>query len=226
MTSAPLIIHPINVRTMPDLKVGYLRSFDFTLTQALQFLGVNKSELSVDEIARGDLSSKFNTIVLDNRVYLSHPDLKKANGKLLDFVREGGTLIVLYQRPADWNGNNLSPYAIKLGDDRITDETAPVTILQPDHALMKRPNRITSDDFNNWLQERGLSFPSEWDERYRALLASADAGEEPLKGGLLVGEYGRGIYIYTSYVIYRQLRAFNPGSYRIFANMISLPKTR
>lgn len=216
----------INVRTYADLKVGYLRSFDNTLPQSLKFLEVDSAELSIGEIAAGGLIQRYNTIILDNRAYLAYPDLKKVNSKLLDFVREGGTLIVFYQRPSEWNNNNLSPYPIKLGDDRICDETAPVTILQSNHALLSRPNKVSSEDFNNWIQERGLNFPMEWDERYTALLSSADADEDQLKGGLLVTEYGKGNYIYTSYSIYRQLRANNSGAFHLFANMLSLSKTR
>src|SRR6185369_4293330 len=98
-----------------------------------------------------------------------------------DFVRDGGTLIVFYQRPTDWNREMLSPYPLKLGEERVTDETAPVTVLLPDHPLLSRPNKITAEDFNRWIQERGLNFPAEWDSRYQALLASGDPGEEQLK---------------------------------------------
>lgn len=223
--SSELRINLIKVR-VADVEVGYLRTFDFTLPQTLNFYGVKNKELSVSDIVAGNLGSYYDTIILDNRAYLAYPDLVKANQKLLNFVRDGGTLIVLYQRPSDWNDKNLSPYPIKLGDDRITDETAPVKILEPEHAAMSLPNKITPEDFNGWIQERGLSFPSEWDERYYTLLSCADPGEEELKGGLLVARHGRGQYVYTSYVIYRQLRAFNPGAFHLFANMISLPKTR
>lgn len=226
LLTEPLKLHLINVNVASDVRVGYVRSYDFTLPQTLQFLGVQNAELTAAEIAGGNLKQRFDTIVLDNRAYLAHPDLVKVNPKLIDFVREGGTLIVLYQRPADWNRATLSPYPIKLGDERVTDENAPVNILIPEHPVMVRPNRIAPGDFDNWVQERGLSFPVEWDERYKPLLSSADPDEAELKGGMLIGEHGRGHYIYTSYVIYRQLRAYNPGAFHIFANMISLPRTK
>jgi LmbE family N-acetylglucosaminyl deacetylase len=221
VTSTPLVLHLINVKVSRDVRVGYLRTFDNTIPQALKFFGARGSELSLAEIAAGNLATRFDTIILDNRAYLAYPELVGTNSKLIDFVRDGGTLLVFYQRPTDWNPL-LSPYPIKIGDERVTDETAQVTILQPDHLLLNRPNKINDEDFNRWVQERGLSFPVEWDERYQALLSSADSGEEQLKGGLLVGEYGRGRYIYTSYVIYRQLRSFVPGAYHLFANMISV----
>ncbi|KAF0249353.1 MAG: hypothetical protein FD167_1247, partial [bacterium] len=209
-----------------DVEVGYLRSYDFTLGQTLNFYGVRNREISVTEIKEGNLNSNFDTVILDNRAYLANPELATVNQNLLNFARNGGTVIVLYQRPSDWNGKGLSPYPIKLGDERITDEMSPVTILMPEHPLMSLPNKITEKDFDNWIQERGLSFPSEWDERYTPLLSCADVDEEQLTGGLLVAPHGRGQYIYTSYVIYRQLRAFNPGAFHLFANMISLPKAR
>jgi LmbE family N-acetylglucosaminyl deacetylase len=221
IAASSLKIHLINVRTTPNTRIGYLRSYDFTLPTALKFLGLRSTELTVADIATANLSALFDTIVIDNRAYLAQPDLVKVNSKLIDFVRNGGNLVVFYQRPSDWNDNMLSPYPIKMGSGRVTDETAQVTILQPDHPLLNRPNKIVAEDFNNWVQERGLNFPSEWDDRYQALLSSADTGEEQLKGGLLVTEHGRGRYIFTSYVIYRQLRSFVPGAYHLFSNMIS-----
>jgi len=103
----------------------------------------------------------------------------------------------------------------------VTDETAPITFLESNNALLNYPNKITQDDFKDWIQERGLYYPKEWDAHYTALFASNDPGEQPLRGGLLAADYGRGHYIYTSMVWYRQLRAGVPGAYRMFANMIS-----
>lgn len=223
--SSDLKMNLVNVKAA-DVEVGYLRSYDFTLQQTLNFYGVRNKEITVAEIKEGNLRSNYDTVVIDNRAYLAHPELTSVNQKLLTFVRNGGTVIVLYQRPSDWNGKDLSPYPITLGDERITDERAPVTILMPEHPLMSVPNKITEKDFEGWIQERGLSFPKEWDELYTPLLSCADLEEEELKGGLLIAPHGRGQYIYTSYVIYRQLRAFNPGAFHLFANMISLPKAR
>jgi len=205
-------------------KVGYLPSSDETLQRALTALGVDAKQLSVDEIAKSDLSV-FHTIIIDNRGYQAHPDLIPINNRLLKFVEDGGTLLVFYHRVNEWNPNEkrpqLAPYPIVLSDDRVTEEDAPVTFLQPRHPLLNFPNRITQKDFANWIQERGLYFPREWDQHYTAILATSDKGEPPLKGGLLVAPYGKGNYIYTSYVWYRQLRAGLPGGYRFFANLIS-----
>ena len=207
-------------------KVGYIPSSDETLQRALAALGVDAKELTVDDVAKADLSV-FHTIVIDNRGYQAHPELIASNNRLLKFVEDGGTLLVFYHRTNEWNPSEqrnrpqLAPYPIMLDDDRVTEEDAPVTFLQPKHPLLNFPNKITPKDFADWIQERGLYFPKEWDPKYTAVLSTNDKGEPPLRGGLLVAPYGRGNYIYTSYVWYRQLRAGLPGGYRMFANLIS-----
>jgi LmbE family N-acetylglucosaminyl deacetylase len=207
-------------------KVGYLPSYDQTLERALAALGVDSAKLTVDDIAKSDLSV-FQTIILDNRAYEAHQDLIPINSRLLKFVEDGGTLLVFYHRTGEWNPDErrgrpqLAPYPIVIGDERVTEEDAPVTFLQPRHPLLNFPNKITQKDFANWVQERGLYFPREWDQHYTAVLATSDKGEPPLRGGLLVAPYGRGNYIYTNFVWYRQLRAGLPGGYRFFANLIS-----
>ncbi len=215
-----------DARVAPGLRVGYVRGFDFSLPNALDALGVESKELSVDEIQTADLH-KYTTIIVDNRVYESVPELIAANQRLLDYTKDGGTLIVFYHKSNEWNPDErrkrpqLAPYKLILGDERVTDETAPVTFLEPEHPLLNRPNNIGQGDFANWIQERGLYYPKEWDPQYHALLQTNDPDEPPLKGGLLVAQYGKGNYIYTSMVWYRELRAGVPGAYRMFANMIS-----
>ena len=207
-------------------KVGYIPSSDKTLERALASLGVDAKQLTIDDVAKADLSG-FHTIIIDNRGYQAHPELIGLNNRLLKFAEDGGTLLVFYHRVNEWNPNpqrnrpQLAPYPIIVGDERVTQEDAPVTFLQPRNPLLRFPNRITQVDFANWVQERGLYFPSEWDPRYMAVLGTSDKGEPMLRGGLLVAPYGRGNYIYTSYVWYRQLRAGLPGGYRMFANLIS-----
>ncbi|HJP91589.1 MAG TPA: PIG-L family deacetylase [Pyrinomonadaceae bacterium] len=207
-------------------KVGYLPSYDQTLEHALAALGVDSTKLTVDDIAKSDLSV-FQTIILDNRAYEAHQDLIPINSRLLKFVEDGGTLLVFYHRTNEWNPDErrgrpqLAPYPITIAEERVTQEDAPVIFLQPRHPLLNFPNKITQKDFANWVQERGLYFPREWDQHYTAVLATSDKGEPPLRGGLLVAPYGRGNYIYTSFVWYRQLRAGLPGGYKMFANLIS-----
>lgn len=215
-----------DARVVRGLRVGYLPSFDKTLAQSLSALGITATELTVEAIQNGQLG-EYDTIIIDNRGYQAHPELIAANSKLLERVRAGATLIVFYHKNDEWNPDEkknrpqLAPYPIILSGDRVTEEDAPIKFLMPAHALMNVPNRIKSSDFDGWIQERGLYYPKEWDRRYQALFASADQGEEPLSGGLLVARLGRGNYIYTSMVWYRQLAAGVPGAYRMFANMIS-----
>jgi LmbE family N-acetylglucosaminyl deacetylase len=232
----PLPKDPIAKRSVPLVyaealvvggrKVGYLPSYDETLERALAALGVDAKKLTVDDIAKSDLSV-FNTIIIDNRGYEAHQDLIPVNNRLIKFVEDGGTMLVFYHRTNEWNPDErrsrpqLAPFPIIVGDERVTEEDAPVTFLQPKHPLLNFPNKITQKDFANWVQERGLYFPREWDQHYTAVLATNDKGEKPLNGGLLVAPYGRGNYIYTSFVWYRQLRAGLPGGYRVFANLIS-----
>ena len=232
----PVPKEPLSKRTVPLVyaeaivvsgrKVGYLPSYDETLERALAALGVDATKLKVEDIAKSDLSP-FHTIIIDNRGYEAHQDLIPINNRLIKFVEDGGSLVVFYHRINEWNPNEqrgrpqLAPLPIILGNERVTEEDAPIAFLQPRHPLLNFPNKIAQKDFENWVQERGLYFPREWDPQYTAVLATSDKGEPLLKGGLLVAPYGRGNYIYTSMVWYRQLRAGHPGGYRFFANLIS-----
>ena len=140
-------------------------------------------------------------------------------------MRNGGTYIVQYNQYV-FNRTQFSPYPAHISrpHDRVTREEAPVEILEPDHPIFNVPNKISKKDFAGWVQERGLYFWGEWDERYTPLMASWDPGEEPKAGGLLEARYGKGRYIYTGYAWFRQLPAGVPGAYRIFSNLLSLPK--
>jgi LmbE family N-acetylglucosaminyl deacetylase len=228
-SAAESLIVPVafaNAKVAENLKVGYVRGFDFSLPNALDALGVESKELRVDEVKTSDLS-KYTSIMVDNRVYESQPDLIAVNQKLLEYANAGGNLIVFYHKSDEWNPDprrkrpQLAPYKLILGNERITDENAPVTFLEPEHPLLNAPNKLNQDDFKDWIQERGLYYPRDWDPQFHALLQSNDPGEAPLKGGLLIADYGSGHYIYTSMVWYRQLRAGVPGAYRMLANMIS-----
>ncbi len=215
-----------DARVAPNLRVGYIRGFDFSLPNALTALGVESKELTVDEVKAADLQ-KYSAVIVDNRVYESTPGLIEANQKLLDYAKNGGTLIVFYHKSFEWNPDErrkrpqLAPYKLILGDERITDENAPITFLEPQHPLLNFPNKMGQEDFANWIQERGLYYPKEWDPQFHALLQLNDPGEAPLKGGLLVADYGGGRYIYSSMVWYRELRVGVPRAYRMLANMIS-----
>jgi hypothetical protein len=219
-----------NAKVAADLNVAYIPSFDQTLERSLASFGLDAKALTVDDIKTKALAA-YDTIIIDNRGYEAHPGLIEANSRLMQFVDEGGTLIVFYHKDNEWNpdaGKNrpqLAPYPITLGGDRVTDENALIRFLQPRHRLLNYPNRITQADFKDWIQERGLYYPKDWDKQYTALFSTNDRGEPALRGGLLVAKKGLGNYIYTSMVWYRQLRAGVPGAYRMFANMISYGKT-
>jgi LmbE family N-acetylglucosaminyl deacetylase len=226
MTERDVKIVYADARVDQALRVGYVRGSDFTLPNALAALGVKSGELTIDEIKAGNLQA-YDTIVIDNRGYQAHPELIPLNQKLLDYVQQGGTLLVFYHKTNEWNPDakanrpQLAPFPILLGNSRVTQEEAPVQFTDPQHPLLNFPNKIGANDFKDWIQERGLYFPREWDKRYSAPLMMSDAGEPALQGGLLAADYGRGRYIYTSIVWYRQLREGNAGAYRVLANMLS-----
>ncbi len=213
----------LDVKVAEDLYVGYVKSYDNTLERALKQLNVRNRSLYPDDLRFGNLSL-YDTIILDIRAYLAREDLIDSNQRVLDYVKDGGNLVVMYHKTYEWNSRGYAPYKLELSHDRVTVEEAPITILAPEHPLFTFPNSITESDWDGWIQERGLYFPSEWAPEYKELLSCSDPGEKALRGGYLVARYGKGTYIYTSYVWYRQLQNMNPGAFRNFANMVSLPK--
>ncbi len=217
-------VEAFQVATAPGLKVGYVMGAGDAVPGAIEQLGVGVSLLSAEDLASADLS-RYDTIVVGVRAYEFRPDLVANQQRLVDYVREGGTLIVQYQTVAS-NSVTFAPYPAKLSNERVVDETAPVTVLEPDHAIFRWPNRITEKDFDGWIQERGLYFLEQWDARFTPLLESHDPGEPPRRGGMVVGTYGKGTYVYTGYAWFRQLPAGVPGAFRIFANLISLPRAK
>jgi hypothetical protein len=143
---------------------------------------------------------------------------------LFAYVEAGGNLIVQYNNSEGLAANWLGPFRLKISRGRVTDENAPVTFLMPDHPALTTPNHITKADFEGWVQERGLYFPDQWDERFTAILATGDPDETPLQGGLLVARHGKGYLVYTGLAWFRQLPEGVPGAYRLFANLVSLGK--
>lgn len=205
-----------------DLRVGYIPGAGDAVADAIAALGVSVEVLDDRAIATGDLSA-YDVIVLGIRTYETNPTLLANNARLLDWARAGGTLISQYQQYTFFNGG-YAPYPLQARrpHDRVSDEAAPVTLLATDHPALNRPNRIGPQDFDDWVQERGLYFPYEWDERYQPLLESADPGEEPKRGALLVAPLGDGLYVYVGLSLFRQLPAGVPGAYRLLANLLSL----
>jgi hypothetical protein len=207
--------------------VGYVEGTGDTIPDSLRQLGINVTMLSPKDIATADLS-KFPAIVLGVRAYAVRNDLRAYNKRLLEYVSNGGNLIVQYNRANEVGNIQIAPYPITLANtnqnnsERVTREDAPVKILDPASSILSVPNRITNQDFENWVDERGTFFLRLWDPRYAAPLSSADPGEPDRQGGLIAAKYGKGTYIYTGYSFFRQLPAGVKGAYRLFANLVSV----
>lgn len=215
-----VVIRKFDVGVSREAYVGVVKSYDDVLENALGELGTRFKLLEEKDLA-GDLS-KFTSIIVDIRGYLVREDLKKNNGRMLDYVKTGGNLIVMYQKDFEWK-SEYAPYPLQISRDRLVDEAAPIRVLQPDHPLFNSPNKISAPDWEGWVQERGLYFPDRYSSDYVELLSSNDPDERLLNGGYLFARYGQGTYIYTSYVWYRQWKEAHPGALRNLANMISLP---
>jgi hypothetical protein len=209
-----------DVRTLAK-KVGYIMGAGDEVPRALAQLGCEVTLLSADDLARADLT-RFDAIVAGVRAYNVRSDLIANQQRLLDYMQQGGTLVVQYNTAG---AQGLGPYPIQLGASRVTVEEAPVTFPNPQHVLLNTPNKIGPEDFTGWIQERGLNFPSQWDPRYETVFESHDPGEQPLPGGNLYARYGKGAYVYTAYDWFRELPAGVPGAFRIFANFLSASKS-
>ncbi|HXF94815.1 MAG TPA: PIG-L family deacetylase [Gemmatimonadales bacterium] len=208
---------------LPALRlVGYVRGAADRVPEALAAVGVPLEVLPADSLARGDLS-RYDAVVIGSRAYETDPALVTSNARLLDYARGGGLVIVQYQQ-YDFVEGGFAPYRLTIArpHDRVTDETAPVTPLLPDHPVFTTPNRLGPGDWEGWVQERGLYFARDWDSTFVPVLETHDPGREPLRGGLLIAPLGRGIYVYTGLSFFRQLPAGVPGAYRLFANLLAL----
>ncbi len=184
-------------------------------------MGYRVTLLSDDDLEGADLAG-YDAVVTGVRAYNTRPRLRALQGRLLDYVAKGGTLLLQYNTDDEALNDRLGPYPFRISRDRVTTEEAPVRFNDAGHPLLDRPNRITAADFEGWVQERGLYFASPWDStRYETPLACNDPGEKPLAGGLLFARYGKGVFIYTGYAWFRQLPAGVPGAYRVFANLVS-----
>jgi len=205
------------------VRVGYIMGSGDQVPDALRRMRLNVTMLDDATLGSGDLSS-FDTIVVGIRASEARPAFVANQGRLREFMERGGTLIVQYQQQ-EYIARNLAPYpAEMMGNSRVTDETAPVSILAPMHPAFTFPNRITPADFDGWVQERNLYAFTGFDARYTALLETTDPGEMPQRGGEVYARVGQGHYVYTSYTWFRQLPAGVPGAYRMFANLVSLAK--
>ena len=189
--------------------------------ESLKQIGYNVVTIKPDDINTESLG-RFDAVVLGIRAYNTVDELKFKQKLLFDFVKNGGNLIVQYNTNFRLKVDELAPYELELSRDRVTDENAEVRILNPKHPLLNHPNKITSQDFDGWVQERGLYFPNKWSKEFTPLLSINDLGESPKDGSLLIAPYGKGYYIYTGLSFFREFPAGVPGAYRLFSNMLSI----
>jgi LmbE family N-acetylglucosaminyl deacetylase len=217
---AQVTVSVVPVAVTEGLRVGYIMGTGDDGPEAIRQMGADVELLDEATIRDGAFGG-FGTIVLGVRAYETRSDLRAAAGQLLDFARDGGTVIVQYNRGPL---GSLAPYDLQVGrgSPRVADETAPMRILEPDAPIFTTPNRITDADFEGWVQERGLYFASEWDDRYLPVLALNDPGEEARRGSVLIAFVGDGVFAYAALSFFRQWAAQVPGAYRLFANLISL----
>ncbi|NDJ13626.1 MAG: PIG-L family deacetylase [Acidobacteriia bacterium] len=213
----------VDVKTVSGLRLGYLPGTGDDVPKAIENLGHEVRVLATTDLTQGDLSG-YDAIVLGVRAYAVRADLKSANGRLLDYVKNGGVLVVQYNLQ-DFD-HNYGPYPFELGSNpqKVVDEANAVTFLEPNHPLFSWPNKIGIDDFKGWEEERGHGFMKTWDKQYTALVETHDPEQDAQKGGLLVARYGKGFYIYDAFAIHRQLPAGVTGAFRLLGNMISLKK--
>ena len=213
----------VDAKVAPGLNIAYVVGAGDEVPESLENLGIKVHFLSSGDLASGSLS-KFDAIILGVRAYAAREDLKANNGRILDYVKNGGVVIVQYNTPE--YDHNYGPYPYKMGSnpEEVTDENSKMEILAPTNPVFNWPNKITGKDFEHWVEERGSKFLESWDASYVPLLETHDPGQEPQKGGLVYARYGKGVYIYNAYAFYRQLPEGVPGAYRLFANMVSLAK--
>ena len=206
--------------------VGYVPGAGDDTVENLEQLGYTVTTLKGSDLTPEQLQG-LDAVVIGVRAFNERRDLAANLSALFAYVEGGGTVIAQYNRPTGLKAEQLGPFPISIQGDppkwRVTDETAPVTFLAPDHPALNTPNRIGPADFDGWIQERGAYFPSRWDgNRYVTILAMSDPGEEPLPSGVLIAKSGKGYYVYTGLAFFRQLPAGVPGAYRLFANLVSL----
>lgn len=209
-------------------QVGYLPGAGDRTAESLAAMGYVVTPLTGADLTPDRLRA-FDAVVVGVRAFNVRTDLAPGLAALFAYAENGGNVVVQYNTPNDLRNPRLAPFDLELSRDlprnRVTNEKAPVTFLAPEHPVFHAPNEITVADFDGWVQERGLNFPSQWDhEHFTALLACSDPGEAPLTSGLLVADYGKGHFVYTGLSFFRQLPAGVPGAYRLFANLVSLGK--
>jgi len=201
--------------------IGYVEGAGDEIPQALQNMGYEVAMLKDEDITAERLAT-LDAVVLGIRALNANKRIRFFMKELLSYVNNGGTLVVQYNTSNGLETNEFSPFPLTLSRDRVTEEDSEVRLLKPDHKVLSYPNKITVDDFKNWVQERGLYFPNKWDSAYSAPLSMNDKNEQPKDGSLLVAKYGKGYYVYTGLSFFRELPEGVSGAYKLFANLVSL----
>jgi LmbE family N-acetylglucosaminyl deacetylase len=203
--------------------IGYIKGAGDEVPTALEQLGYSITLLDENSLKNSDLS-KYDAIVAGIRTYNTNKYMPTVYDRLMTYVKNGGNYVVQYNTNRGLDDIKIGPYPFKLSRDRVTVEEAKTTFLAPENPIMNSPNKITQQDFENWVQERGLYFSNEWDEQYTPILGWNDPKEEMVKGSLLVANYGEGSFVFTGISFFRDLPAGVPGAFKLFANIISYGK--
>lgn len=201
-------------------KIGYLAGAGDLIPESLQQVGFQVNTLSEADVMNGNLS-QYDAIIAGVRAYNVNERLSLMQPKLMEYVKNGGTYLVQYNVSSPLLVDNIGPYPFKISRDRVTEENSAVTFLEKDHPVLNYPNKITSKDFEAWVQERGLYFLTSIDPNYKRILGMNDQGESPKDGSLIIADYGKGRFVYTSLAFFRELPAGIPGAYRLFVNLIT-----
>ncbi|MCC7178511.1 MAG: PIG-L family deacetylase [Acidobacteria bacterium] len=220
-----IAVRGIDVATVPGLKVGYVMGIGDQVPQGIRQLGCEVTLLDERALATADLS-QYDAIMTGTRAYAVRDDLKTYNQRLLDYARNGGHLIVLYNTQ-ELVPSQFAPFPGELTPraEEVSEEDSPVDILAPDAPMLNVPNRITPADFDGWVEQRGSKFWSAWDPAYTPVIATHDIGQDPQRGGWLWARVGKGHYTYFAYAFHRQLPYGVPGAYRLLANLLALGKS-
>jgi hypothetical protein len=202
-------------------KIAYIKGVEDAVPEAIEQLGFEVKRFEVTDLSSLDLS-EFQSVVLGIRIYNVHPELRNFEIKLFDYVKQGGNLVMQYNTASRRaTGETYGPFPFELTRNRVTEEDAQVKFLIPNHPIMTTPNELKKEDFDNWVQERGLYFAGNWDKNYTPLFSWADKGEDEQKGGLIVTNYGEGQFVYTGISFFRELPNGVEGAYKLFANILS-----
>ena len=216
-------VRGVDVKIAPGLKVGYVMGVGDDVPSGIRQLGAEVQLLTAQDLGAADLS-RFNAIVTGTRAYAVRDDLKTYHQRLLDYMKNGGHLIVLYNTPAEFDPAVYAPFPAVMprNAEEVSEEDSPVEILAPGRPEFTTPNAITNADFAGWVEQRGSKFFSEWDKAYTPMLETHDEGQPPQKGGWVTATYGKGHYTYFAYAFHRQLPYGVPGAYRLLANLLSV----